>query len=82
MTCMFAAGIEYLTGTTVTGVDIKSKSVSTDKGQKFSYDKLMIATGSSVGNQDRLHFYFQQQQRFSSPSYFSHLFRFSAEHHT
>lgn len=54
LTSVFAAGIEYLTGTTVTGVDIKGKSVSTDKGQKFSYDKLMIATGSTVGNLDLL----------------------------
>ncbi|KAK9857184.1 hypothetical protein WJX84_003040 [Apatococcus fuscideae] len=40
-------GIEYLTGTTATSVDIKGKSVSTDKGQKYSYDKLMVATGST-----------------------------------
>ncbi|KAK9853360.1 hypothetical protein WJX84_010829 [Apatococcus fuscideae] len=40
-------GIEYLTGTTVTSADIKNKSISTDKGQTFSYDKLMIATGST-----------------------------------
>ena len=48
MLSLLAAGIEYLTGTTVTSADIKNKSISTDKGQTFSYDKLMIATGSTV----------------------------------
>jgi NAD(P)H-nitrite reductase large subunit len=32
-------------GTTVTGIDIKAKTVSTDKGEVIEYENLLIATG-------------------------------------
>ena len=44
-----SAGIEYLTDTKVESVDIKSKSLKLAKGgEDITYDKLIIATGSTV----------------------------------
>ena len=40
-------GIDIRTGTTVVGVETASKTVETSKGEKISYDKLLVATGSS-----------------------------------
>lgn len=43
------AGIEYLTGTKVESVDIKNKTLKiASGGEDITYDKLIIATGSTV----------------------------------
>lgn len=45
----FCAGIEYLLETKVASVDIKNKSLQLEKGgEDITYDKLIIATGSTV----------------------------------
>ena len=41
-----AAGIEGIFGEAVTAIDRESKTVITALGRKFSYDKLVLATGS------------------------------------
>lgn len=41
-------GIDFQTNTKVSGVDIKGKSVSTETGDKISFEKLIIALGSVV----------------------------------
>jgi len=44
-----SAGIEYFTESKVESVDIKSKSLKLAKGgEDITYDKLIIATGSTV----------------------------------
>ena len=43
------AGIEYMTGTEVDSVDIKNKTLKVASGgEDITYDKLIIATGSTV----------------------------------
>ena len=42
------AGIDYKTSTTVKSVDLKSKSLQTESGDSIKYEKLIVATGSSV----------------------------------
>jgi NADPH-dependent 2,4-dienoyl-CoA reductase/sulfur reductase-like enzyme len=42
------AGAEVLTSIVVTSVDTKTKSVATAEGTKFSYEKLLLATGGMV----------------------------------
>lgn len=43
------AGIEYMTGTKVDSVDIKNKTLKiASGGEDITYDKLIIATGSTV----------------------------------
>ncbi|GMH38143.1 hypothetical protein BSKO_06027 [Bryopsis sp. KO-2023] len=39
-------GIEFKTGTKVTAVDVGKKSLTTEKGESFTYDKLIVATGA------------------------------------
>lgn len=49
MQCALGAGIEYLTGTEVKSVDIKNKTLKVASGgEDITYDKLIIATGSTV----------------------------------
>ena len=46
------AGIEYMTGTKVDSVDIKNKTLKiASGGEDITYDKLIIATGSTVSFQ-------------------------------
>lgn len=45
---MHPAGIDYLTGTRVTGVDVGAKSLTTAGGQTITWDKLVVATGARV----------------------------------
>ena len=45
---MVHAGIDYKTSTTVKSVDLKSKSLQTESGDSIKYEKLIVATGSSV----------------------------------
>lgn len=53
MRCAFGAGIEYMTGTEVESVDIKNKTLKVASGgESITYDKLIIATGSTVSVQD------------------------------
>ncbi len=40
-------GIDLMTGVTAKEIDAKKKRVALDNGKKLSYDKLLIATGSS-----------------------------------
>ena len=42
------AGIDYKTSTTVKSVDLKSKSLQTESGDSIKYEKLIVATGSTV----------------------------------
>ena len=42
------AGIDYKTSTTVKSVDLKSKSLHTESGDSIKYEKLIVATGSTV----------------------------------
>lgn len=39
------ANVSLKLGTTVTGIDIKAKTVTTDKGETVEYENLLIATG-------------------------------------
>lgn len=39
-------GIEYITQSKVTEVDVKGKSLLTQTGSKFTFDKLIVATGA------------------------------------
>lgn len=39
-------GLDVRTGTTVTSIDIDSRTVTTEKGETVAYEKLVIATGS------------------------------------
>lgn len=53
MQCALGAGIEYLTGTEVESVDIKNKTLKVASGgEDITYDKLIIATGSTVSFPD------------------------------
>ena len=42
------AGIDYKTSTTVKSVDLKGKSLQTEGGDSIKYEKLIVATGSTV----------------------------------
>lgn len=42
------AGIDYLTGTKVTAVDVAAKQLTTAGGEAITYDKLVVATGARV----------------------------------
>ena len=42
------AGIDYKLSTTVKSVDLKSKSLHTESGDSIKYEKLIVATGSTV----------------------------------
>ena len=47
--CQLSAGIEYFTDSKVESADIKSKTLKLAKGgDDITYDKLIIATGSTV----------------------------------
>lgn len=39
-------GIDYLTSTTVTALDVKAKTVTTNGGDTFNYEKLVLAMGA------------------------------------
>ncbi|MGG7212201.1 NAD(P)/FAD-dependent oxidoreductase [Clostridium nigeriense] len=39
--------IEWIKGVEVTGIDIKEKKLALDNGENISYDKVLLATGSS-----------------------------------
>ena len=41
-------GIEYMTSTRVTGADIQAHTLTTAKGEKIKYGKLVVATGARV----------------------------------
>lgn len=45
-TCPLPAGIDFITGTRVTGVDVASKTLTTAAGDTISYGKLVVATGA------------------------------------
>ena len=45
---MGASGIDYKLKTNITSVDVKKKTLTSDSGETFSYDKLIIATGARV----------------------------------
>ncbi len=42
------AGINFLTNTLIVRANLASKSLESDKGETFTYDKLIIATGARV----------------------------------
>lgn len=41
-------GIQFLTGTRVTAVDVKAKTLTTAAGGSITFDKLVVATGARV----------------------------------
>lgn len=43
-------GIDYLTGTQVTAVDLAAKKLTAASGEAITFDKLVVATGARVGN--------------------------------
>ena len=54
LSCASDAGIKYLTGTTVESVDIKKKTLKVASGgEDITYDKLIVATGSTVSHSVR-----------------------------
>ena len=42
------AGIDYLTSTKVTAVDVAAKQLTTAGGEAITFDKLVVATGARV----------------------------------
>ena len=47
--CPFhSAGIDYLTSTKVTAVDVAAKKLTTAGGEAVTFDKLVVATGARV----------------------------------
>jgi len=40
--------VEFKLNTTVTGADVKAKTLTTASGDTITYEKLIIATGSGV----------------------------------